>query len=87
MWGAGPLRGGFLGFYLSSVSMMHQSTGDKELLKRLKYVLKELKLCQDAGKDGFLLGIKDGRMLFKEVASGKIKTNNPTVNGAWAPSI
>lgn len=53
MWGAGPLRGGFLGFYLSSVSMMHQSTGDKELLKRLKYVLKELKLCQDAGKDGF----------------------------------
>ena len=64
---------------------MHQSTGDKELLKRLKYVLKELKLCQDAGKDGFLLGIKDGRMLFKEVASGKIKTNNPTVNGAWAP--
>lgn len=46
VWGAGPLRGGFLGFYLSSVSMMHQSTGDKELLKRLKYVLKELKLCQ-----------------------------------------
>lgn len=85
VWGAGPLRGGFLGFYLSSVSMMYQSTGDRELLKRLKYVLKELKLCQDAGKDGFLLGVKDGRMLFKEVASGKIKTNNPTVNGAWAP--
>lgn len=85
VWGAGPLRGGFLGFYLSSVSMMYQSTGDKELLKRLKYVLKELKLCQDAGKDGFLLGVKDGRKLFKEVAAGKIKTNNPTVNGAWAP--
>lgn len=85
VWGAGPLRGGFLGFYLSSVSMMYQSTGDRELLKRLKYVLKELKLCQDAGKDGFLLGVKDGRKLFKEVASGKIKTNNPTVNGAWAP--
>ena len=85
VWGAGPLRGGFLGFYLSSVSMMYQSTGDKELLRRLKYVLKELKLCQEAGKDGFLLGVKDGRKLFREVASGKIKTNNPTVNGAWAP--
>ena len=59
VWGAGPLRGGFLGFYLSSVSMMYQSTGDAELLKRLKYVLKELQLCQKAGKDGFLLGIKD----------------------------
>lgn len=85
VWGAGPLRGGFLGFYLSSVSMMYQATGDKELLKRLQYVLNELELCQKAGKDGFLLGIKDGRKLFGEVASGKIKTNNPTVNGAWAP--
>ena len=85
VWGAGPLRGGFLGFYLSSVSMMYQSTGDAEFLKRLKYVLKELQLCQKAGKDGFLLGIKDGRKLFKEVADGKIKTNNPTVNGVWAP--
>ena len=85
VWGAGPLRGGFLGFYLSSVSMMYQATGDKELLKRLQYVLNELELCQKAGKDGFLLGIKDGKKLFSEVASGKIKTNNPTVNGAWAP--
>lgn len=85
VWGAGPLRGGFLGFYLSSTSMMYQATGDKELLKRLKYVLKELKQCQEAGKDGFLLGVKDGRKLFADVAAGKIKTNNPTVNGAWAP--
>lgn len=85
VWGAGPLRGGFLGFYLSSVSMMYQATGNKELLKRLRYVLKELAGCQNAGKDGFLLGIKDGRELFRQVASGKIKTDNPTVNGAWAP--
>ena len=85
VWGAGPLRGGFLGFYLSSVAMMYQSTGDKELLKRLKYVLKELELCQKTGKDGFLLGIKNGRKLFQQIASGKIKANNPTVNGVWAP--
>lgn len=85
VWGAGPLRGGFLGFYLSSMSMMYQSTGDKELLKHLQYVIKELGICQQAGRDGFLLGVKDGRKLFHEVALGKIKTNNPTVNGAWAP--
>lgn len=85
VWGAGPLRGGFLGFYLSSASMMWQATGDKELLRRLKYVVKELARCQKAGKDGFILGIKDGRKLFSEVASGRIQTNNPTVNGAWAP--
>lgn len=85
VWGAGALRGGFLGFYLSSASMMYQATGDVELLKRLQYVLQELALCQKSGGDGFLLGIKDGRKLFQEVTSGKIKTNNPTVNGAWAP--
>lgn len=85
VWGGGPLRGGFLGFYLSSVSMMYQSTGDKELLKRLKYVLKELKLCQQVGGDGFLLGVKDGRKLFKEVAFGNIVTSQPMVNGSWAP--
>lgn len=85
VWGVGPLRGGFLGFYLSSISMMYQSTGDKELLKRLKYVLRELKQCQEAGGDGFLLGVKEGRKLFQEVSAGKIKTDNPTVNGAWAP--
>ncbi|WP_455592229.1 beta-L-arabinofuranosidase domain-containing protein [Bacteroides sp.] len=85
VWGAGPLRGGFLGFYLSSVSMMYQATGNRELLKRLRYVLKELTTCQNAGKDGFLLGVKDGRELFRQVASGKIETDNPTVNAAWAP--
>lgn len=56
VWGAGPLRGGFLGFYLSSVAMMYQSTGDKELLKRLKYVLKELELCQKNGEGWIFIG-------------------------------
>lgn len=85
VWGGGPLRGGFLGFYLSSVSMMYQATGDKELLEKLKYVLKELEICQQAGGDGFLLGVKDGRKLFQEVAAGNIETSQPTVNGSWAP--
>lgn len=85
VWGAGPLRGGFLGFYLSSLSMMYQSTGDKELLKRLRYTIKELEACQHAGKDGFLLGLKGGRELFDDVVSGRIETSNPKVNEAWAP--
>lgn len=85
VWGGGPLRGGFLGFYLSSGSMMYQATKDKELLKRIKYILKELELCQQAGGDGFLLGVKDGRKLFQEVATGNIQSSQPTVNGSWAP--
>lgn len=85
VWGVGPLRGGFMGYYISSLAMMYKTTGDKRLLKQLKYTLSELEACQNAGKDGYILGVKDGRQLFKDVAKGKIETNNPTVNGAWAP--
>lgn len=31
------------------------------------------------------MAIADGRELFRRVAAGEIRTDNPTVNGAWAP--
>ncbi|MDF9833486.1 DUF1680 family protein [Ereboglobus sp. PH5-5] len=85
VWGAGPLRGGFLGYYISSLAMMWQATGDPALMDRLRYTLGELNECRRAGKDGFIMGIKNGRELFGQVASGNIRSNNPTLNGAWAP--
>jgi len=85
VWGVGSLRGGFMGYYLSSLAMMYAETGDKSLLNKLQYTLSELDKCQNAGKDGYILGVKDGRQLFADVTEGKIETNNPTVNGAWAP--
>lgn len=85
VWGAGPLRGGFMGYYISSLALMYKTTGNKQLLDKLEYTLTELIKCQEAGNDGYVLAIKDGRKLFKDVSEGKIKTDNPTVNGAWAP--
>ncbi len=81
----GPLAGHILGFYLSSMSMMYDTTGDEKILERLRYVLKEMKECQDARGDGYLLATINGRQLFDEVAKGNIKTNNPTINGVWEP--
>lgn len=85
VWGVGPLRGGFMGYYLSGLSMMYRTTGDERLLRRLEYTLTELEACRKAGGDGYILAIAGGRDLFKRVADGEIRTDNPTVNGVWAP--
>ncbi len=85
VWGVGPLRGGFMGYYLSGLSLMYRATGDERLLRRLAYTLSELEACRKAGGDGYILAIADGRELFRNVAAGEIRTDNPTVNGAWAP--
>lgn len=81
----GPLAGHILGFYMSSMSMMYETTEDERILERLRYVLSELKKCQDAHGDGYLLATINGRQLFEEVARGNIRTNNPTINGVWEP--
>ena len=37
VWGAGPLRGGFVGYYLSGLALMYRTTGNPLLLERLRY--------------------------------------------------
>ena len=85
VWGGGPLAGHILGFYLSSMSMMYDSTGDGEIKRKIEYVLEELKKCQDAQGDGYLLATINGRHIFEEVVDGNFTTNNPTINGVWEP--
>ena len=70
-----PLAGHILGFYMSSMSMMYQSTGDARILERLTYVLDELKTCQDANGNGYLLPTLKGKELFKQVHDGAFTTN------------
>jgi DUF1680 family protein len=48
------IPGHILGFYLSSMAMIYETTGDKEIIKRLEYTLSELDTCQNASGDGFL---------------------------------
>lgn len=81
----GPLAGHIMGFYLSAMSMMYDSTDDPKILERLKYTLGELDLCQRAGGDGYLLATINGRHVFEDVVDGNFKTSNPFINDCWEP--
>ncbi len=85
VWGKGPLAGHIMGFYLSSMAMMYQSTGDEKIIEKLNYTLSELEECQKAGKDGYLLATINGRHVFQDVVEGNFKTSNPLINDTWEP--
>ena len=91
--GGGPLAGHILGFYLSSMSMMYQTTGDARILERLTYILDELKTCQDANGNGYLLATVRGKEVFRQIQAGQFTTNGgcifTTIDGSkrctWEP--
>ncbi len=85
VWGKGPLAGHIMGFYLSSMSMMYQSTNDTTIIKRLNYTLNELKECQQAQGDGYLLATINGRHVFEDVVAKNFTTSNPLINDIWEP--
>jgi len=86
-----PLPGAILGFYLSSASMMYQSTGDETLHQRIDYIVKELGEVQQANGNGYLLPTENGKRLFKEVAGGRIEIGYDPytlafINGLFEPT-
>lgn len=85
VWGGGPLSGHILGFYLSSMSMMYESTGDEEIKKKLAYAISELKECQETYGDGYALATINGRRIFDDLARGDFRSDKATINGAWEP--
>jgi uncharacterized protein len=85
VWGKGPLAGHTLGFYLSSMSMAFESTRDRAIIERLTYTLAELKKCQQAHGDGYLLATIDGRDLFNDIVEGRFTTSNGLINDTWEP--
>jgi len=85
VWGKGPLAGHIMGFYLSSMSMMYASTGDDAIIQKINYTLSQLDECQEAGGDGYLLAVPNGRKIFKDVVAGNFTTSNPLINDSWEP--
>ena len=85
VWGGGPLAGHILGFYMSSMSMMYQTTNDKMILDRLNYIVNELLLCQKARGDGYLLATVNGKQVFEDMIDGDFTTSNPLINQTWEP--
>ncbi|MGI4843373.1 MAG: beta-L-arabinofuranosidase domain-containing protein [Janthinobacterium lividum] len=84
-WESTGLDGHMGGHYLSALALMYAATGDAEVLRRLNYVVAELKRAQEANGDGYLGGIPGGRQAWRDIAAGKMEASNFSVNGKWVP--
>ncbi len=83
-WESGGVAGHILGHYLSACAEMYASTGDRQFLDRVNYIVDELAACQDANGDGYLAAIPNGKRIFHEISVGNIQTRNG-LNGGWVP--
>lgn len=85
-WEAESLAGHSLGHYLSACTLMYQTTGNKEFLKRVNYIVDELAVCQETDGDGYIGAFENGKKIFEEeVAKGEIRSQGFDLNGIWAP--
>ena len=85
-WENETLAGHTLGHYLSACSMMYQTTGNKEFLDRVNYIVSELKAIQAADGSGYLGAFPNGKKIFEEeVSKGNIRAKAFDLNGIWSP--
>lgn len=84
-WESSGLDGHIGGHLLTALSLLHASTGDAEALRRLNYMLDELKAVQEANGDGYIGGVPGSRKLWKQVAKGRIDADLFSLNGSWVP--
>lgn len=84
-WESSGLAGHTLGHYLSALALHYAATKDAECLRRVNYMIKELKECQEARKTGYLGAIPKEDSMWSEVAKGNIRSRGFDLNGAWSP--
>lgn len=84
-WENSGLDGHIGGHYLSALSLMYASTGDKQIEMRLNYMLSELKRCQDANGNGYIGGVPGSKAVWDEISAGKIDAGGFSLNGKWVP--
>ncbi|MCJ7935949.1 MAG: glycoside hydrolase family 127 protein [Chryseobacterium sp.] len=84
-WENTGLDGHIGGHYISALSLMYTSTGDRRIKERLEYMVNELERCQNASPDGYISGIPDGRKIWKEIKQGNIRASGFGLNDRWVP--
>ena len=84
-WESAGVSGHSLGHYLSACSVMYAATGNKELKRKVGYIISELKRCQNARKTGYVGAIPQEDSIFGEVAKGNIDNTGGNLNGSWVP--
>ncbi|GHT22891.1 hypothetical protein FACS189419_06070 [Planctomycetales bacterium] len=80
------IPGHILGFYLSSMAMMYSTTGDPAIIKKLEYTLQQLNECQQAGGDGYIGAVVNGRHVFEKVITGDFSVNGGSFEGTNEPT-
>lgn len=84
-WESTGLDGHMGGHYVSALALMYASTGDKDVLARLDYVIAELKKCQEKLGHGYIGGIPESKKMWGEIAKGDIRADNFSTNERWVP--
>jgi hypothetical protein len=84
-WEKDSISGHTLGHYLSACALHYASTGSRKHLKRVEYVLTELRQCQQANGNGFVFGFPRGKEVFQELIKGDIRAKAFDLNGCWVP--
>jgi uncharacterized protein len=84
-WESSGLDGHMGGHYISALALGYAATTNPQLLKRLNYVVSELKKCQQKNGNGYLGGIPGGKEIFEQIAKGNVQADNFSVNGKWVP--
>ncbi|MDG4654246.1 glycoside hydrolase family 127 protein [Chryseobacterium arthrosphaerae] len=84
-WENTGLDGHIGGHYISALSLMYASTGDKAIQQRIDYMISELERCQNTSPDGYISGIPDGKKIWKEIKQGNIRASGFGLNDRWVP--
>ena len=84
-WENTGLDGHIGGHYITALSLMVASTGNKEVLERLTYMLRELKRAQDAYGTGYIGGVPGSKELWEEIESGQLDPASFSLNDRWVP--
>lgn len=84
-WESTGLDGHTAGHYLSALAQMAVATGHPEIKMKLESMVSELAICQQAHGNGYVGAIPGSKELWSDVAAGRIRADNFSVNGKWVP--
>jgi DUF1680 family protein len=84
-WENTGLDGHIGGHYLSALSFMYASTGNKEILERLNYMINWLDTCQKKNGNGYVGGVPQGKELWSDIAAGRIDAGTFSLANRWVP--
>lgn len=84
-WESMGLSGHTGGHYLTALAQEWATSGDPVWRQRLDAMVAGLAACQQAGGDGYLGGIPNGRKLWDDIAAGRHNFQSFSLNGAWVP--